>query len=68
MSLRITRTIALESLPTFLTEQEVASYLRIDERKLRRLGYEKRGPRSKKLCGVHRYHRDDLVAWLRGLA
>ena len=52
------------NLPAIMTEQEVADYLRLPRSKLRRLAYEKRGPKTYKVAGQHRIAREDFLAWL----
>lgn len=64
MALNIQTSTTHHSLPAFLTEQEVADYLRLPKSKLRRLAYEKRGPRTMKIAGQHRIAREDFLAWL----
>ena len=51
-------------LPPVLTEAHAAAYLNTTTRKLRRLGYEKRGPRSVKLGRDRVYPREAFLEWI----
>ncbi len=55
---------SIENLPPYLTESEVIAYLRVDPKKLRRMRYDRRGPRFVKICGEYRYPWDGLRSWL----
>ena len=58
------KSAATQSLPAVIREAEAARYLGIDPKKLRRLVYEKRGPRSVKLGRERLYPREDFLAWI----
>ena len=58
------RTKPLQSLPAMMTEQEVAAFLSLDLKKLRRLRYDGRGPRTVKIGNQHRVRREELILWL----
>lgn len=47
-----------------MTEDEVATYLSLPPNKLRRLSYEHRGPKVRKIAGQRRIRREDLIEWL----
>ena len=47
-----------------LTEGEAAAFLKVSPAKLRRLRYDKRGPKTVKIGGSHRIRRSALVQWL----
>jgi excisionase family DNA binding protein len=53
----------LRDLPAIMTETEVAAYLRLTTKKLRRMTYEKRGPRSRGQGSDRRFYRQDLIDW-----
>lgn len=46
------------NLPAFVTEEEAASYLAIDVKKLRRIRYDGRGPKTHKIGNTHRIRRE----------
>lgn len=47
-----------------LTEEEAAALLRITPAKLRRLRYDKRGPKTVKIGGDHRIRHAALMQWM----
>ena len=47
-----------------LTEQQAAAYLSIEPKKLRRMGYDRKGPPSIKFGRDRRYPREGFLAWL----
>jgi excisionase family DNA binding protein len=64
MPLSFSRRTSTSDLPAFLTEVELAAYLSMDVKKLRRLRYEKRGPVYRKIGTEYRVRREDVIAWL----
>ena len=58
------RSTPLHELPQLMTEQEVARYLALSIKKLVRLRYERRGPRTVRLGSTELVRREDLVAWI----
>ena len=55
---------SLDDLPPFLTEEEVAEYLRLPLKTLVRMRYDKRGPRFRRCGNDHRYPLGGLLEWL----
>lgn len=55
---------AARELPAILSEGQVANLLDISISQLRRLGYEKRGPKTVRVGSVRVVTRDALMAWL----
>jgi len=47
-----------------MTEEQVAAYLAYDVKKLRRLRYEGKAPRTIKIGNEHRIRREDLLSWM----
>jgi hypothetical protein len=64
MSLTITRARGVARKSKFMNEDEAAAFIGISPRKLRRLGYERKGPRFLKLGRDHLFAERDLVKWL----
>lgn len=60
----VRRQCAPDELPTVLSENEVAAYLGIDLKQLRRAGYDGQGPKTLKIAGQRRIRREHLIAWL----
>ena len=52
------------TLPPVMTEEQVAAYLAYDLKKLRRLRYEGKAPRTIKIGNEHRIRREDLLSWM----
>ena len=67
MALRLSKSPAPASRPTLppvMTEEQVAAYLAYDVKKLRRLRYEGKAPRTIKIGNEHRIRREDLLSWM----
>ena len=58
------RPTSAASLPVMVKESEAASFLGVEAKKLRRLCYEKRGPKSIKFGRDRLYPREALLEWI----
>ncbi len=57
-----------EQLASLIKEPDAAAFLGITPKKLRRLGYEKRGPHSIKIGRDRLYPREDFLEWVASLS
>lgn len=51
-------------LPPMINEARAAAFIGITAKRLRRLGYERRGPRFIKIGRDHLFRREDLLDWI----
>jgi len=59
-----TKSVSPQHLQSILREIDAANFLGVEAKKLRRLVYEKRGPRTIKLGRERLYPRDAFLAWV----
>jgi excisionase family DNA binding protein len=55
---------SIAELPPYLTEDEVAAYLKVSLKTLVRLRYDKKGPPFRRLGKEYRYSMSGLLNWL----
>ena len=60
----VLRMLDFDRLPTVMSEAEAAAFLNLPAAKLRRMAYDRVGPKHKKVGRDHLYRRDDLMIWL----
>lgn len=56
---------SIDNLPTYLTEDEVAQWLKTPTKTLVRMRYDRKGPPFKRLGNHYRYPMSGLLEWLQ---
>lgn len=63
-----TQSIAMDKMPSVLKEEDAADLLGIEAKKLRRLVYDRKGPKTIKLGRDRLYPRDAFFEWIASRA